>query len=97
MRKTISKTQGRVSKRSPKRAAKMLRRPRQAMPTPVRRALVEGGLLDAYRERPAYQRHDYLGWIAIAKRDSTRQKRLAQMLRELHDGDVYMNMAWRPR
>lgn len=49
----------------------------------------------AYDARPDYQRNDYLGWIARAKRPETRQKRLNQMLYELALGSVYMNMAWR--
>ncbi len=48
----------------------------------------------AYEARPDYQKNDYLGWIARAKRDDTRQKRLDQMLDELQRGGVYMKMAW---
>ncbi|MET0285938.1 MAG: YdeI/OmpD-associated family protein [Polyangiales bacterium] len=72
-----------------------LKRPKQPMPAHVKRALSERGLMKAYRARPAYQQNDYLGWIAKAVRDSTKDKRLAQMLRELQQGDVYMNMDWR--
>lgn len=67
------------------------------MPAAVRAALDERGLMAAYRARPPYQRNDYLGWIARAKLDATRQRRLQQMLDELADGTRYMNMAWRPR
>jgi uncharacterized protein YdeI (YjbR/CyaY-like superfamily) len=49
-----------------------------------------------FEARPAYQRNDYLGWIARARRESTRQKRLQQMLEELAAGGVYMNMPHRP-
>lgn len=73
-----------------------LKRPRQPMPAFVRAALLERGLLDAYRRRPAYQRNDYLGWITRAKRAETQAKRLTQMLAELERGDVYMNMAYHP-
>ncbi|MEO8685809.1 MAG: YdeI/OmpD-associated family protein [Devosia sp.] len=52
------------------------------------------GLADRYAARPAYQRNDYLMWINKAKRDDTRQKRIQQMLDELHAGDVYMRMKW---
>ncbi len=69
----------------------------EAMPPFVRDALTEAELLDTYRRRPAYQQNDYLSWIRRAKRLETKQKRLAQMLDELRMGDVYMNMAWRPR
>jgi uncharacterized protein YdeI (YjbR/CyaY-like superfamily) len=50
-----------------------------------------------YRERPPYQRNDYLMWINQAKLDATRQKRLARMLAELRSGNAYMGMAWRTR
>ena len=61
----------------------------------VRAALKERGLTAAYDARPDYQRNDYLGWIARAKRDDTKAKRLDQMLDELEHGGVYMNMVWR--
>lgn len=70
----------------------MLKRPQQAMPEDIHATLVERGLLDAYAERPACQRNDYLAWIAHAKRPETRAKRLGQMLDELAAGGVYMNM-----
>ena len=72
-------------------------RPRYPMPTFVADALARQGLLEAYRSRPPYQRNDYIGWIASAKREATREKRLRQMLDELERGDTYMKMAWRPR
>ncbi len=74
-----------------------LRRPRHPMPAFVREALLSRGLMEAYRARPPYQRNDYLGWIGRAKRDETKQRRLAQMLDELAAGDRYMNMRWRAR
>ena len=73
-----------------------LSRPLQEMPDFVREALTARGLMDAYEARPPYQRNDYLGWIARAKREDTRRRRLLQMLDELEAGDVYMKMAWRP-
>ncbi len=66
------------------------------MPALVERALLERGLMEAYRCRPPYQRNDYLGWIERAKRETTKLRRLAQMLDELEQGDRYMKMAWRP-
>jgi hypothetical protein len=36
-----------------------------------------------------------LGWIASAKREETKAKRIAQMLDELARGGVYMKMRWR--
>jgi len=71
-----------------------LRRPRNPMPDYVSQALVRDGLMDAFGKRPPYQRNDYLGWIARAKRAATREKRLAQMLDELASGDRYMNMVY---
>ena len=72
------------------------RRPRHPMPAFVREALIDNGLMGLYRERPPYQQNDYVGWIASAKREETRQKRLAQMLDELRQGDLYMKMEYRP-
>ena len=72
-----------------------LKRPQQPMPDFVRNALMERSLMKAYLARPPYQRNDYLGWINRAKREETRQNRLAQMLDELERGDKYMNMAYK--
>lgn len=72
-------------------------RAREEMPRSVELALAAEQLRDAYDARPAYQRNDYLIWIAKAKREETRQRRLAQMLDELRRGDVYMKMPWSPR
>lgn len=74
-----------------------LKRPRHPMPPFVRRALLDAGLMEAYRLRPAYQQNDYVGWIRRAKREETRQRRLAQMLDELERGDRYMKMSYRGR
>jgi len=71
-----------------------LKRPRNSMPSYVREALEASGLMAAYEARPPYQRNDYLGWIARAKLEATRQKRLDQMLSELRGGKLYMNMPW---
>ncbi|WP_245277591.1 YdeI/OmpD-associated family protein [Mesorhizobium sp. L48C026A00] len=38
-------------------------------------ALTKQGLMTAYDDRPDYQKNDYLGWIARAKRAETRHKR----------------------
>jgi hypothetical protein len=69
-----------------------LKRPRYAMPDFVKRALEERGLMAAYKERPAYQQNDYIGWIFRAIRQETKEKRLLQMLNELEAGGVYMKM-----
>lgn len=67
------------------------------MPDFFREALNTRGLMDAYRARPPYQQNDYIGWIQRAKLESTRQKRLNQMLDELERGRVYMKMKWNPK
>lgn len=53
-----------------------LKRPRYKMPALIRQALVKGKLMEAYRNRPAYQQNDYIGWITRAKRQETQEKRL---------------------
>ena len=72
-------------------------RPRYEMPTFLRAALNDRGLMDAYRARPPYQQNDYIGWIMRARLETTRQKRLNQMLDELEKGGVYMKMKWKPK
>ena len=69
-----------------------LKRPRYPMPEFVKNVLEERGLMDVYKERPAYQQNDYVGWISRAKRPETRDNRLQQMLDELEKGGVYMKM-----
>jgi|WetSurMetagenome_2_1015567.scaffolds.fasta_scaffold381227_2 uncharacterized protein YdeI (YjbR/CyaY-like superfamily) len=73
-----------------------LKRPRHPMPDFVKHTLEEHCLMEAYRERPAYQQNDYIGWISRAKREETKQKRLRQMLDELQAGGIYMNMKHTP-
>jgi uncharacterized protein YdeI (YjbR/CyaY-like superfamily) len=73
-----------------------LQREIQPMPDDVREALLQRGLTAEYDARPAYQRNDYLMWLAGAKREATRRKRLDQMLDELARGGVYMNMKHSP-
>ena len=53
------------------------------------------GLMDRYLTRPPYQQNDYIGWITRARLESTKQKRLTQMLDELERGGVYMRMKWK--
>ncbi len=69
-------------------------RPRYDMPEFFRDALNQRGLMDAYLARPPYQQNDYIGWIQRARLESTKQKRLSQMLDELKKGGVYMKMKW---
>ena len=74
-----------------------LKRERYEMPDFIREAIERRGLMSAYRARPDYQQNDYIRWISDAKRPATRQKRLAQMLEELDNGEAYMRMRWHPR
>jgi uncharacterized protein YdeI (YjbR/CyaY-like superfamily) len=67
------------------------------MPDFVRQALLENVVMEKYLDRPPYQQNDYIGWINNAKQDSTKQKRLNQMIEELKKGDVYMKMAYQPK
>jgi len=73
-----------------------LKRQRIPMPDFVKHALEEKVLMDDYLTRPAYQQNDYLAWITRAKHPHTVQKRLNQMLTELHQGGVYMKMKHPP-
>ena len=72
-----------------------LSRPIQPMPDFVRHVLEVEVLMKAYHSRPPYQQNDYLAWIRRAKRPETQTKRLAQMLEELKQGDVYIKMRYR--
>lgn len=67
------------------------------MPAFIRSALTNHSLLEAYKERPAYQQNDYIAWITRAKREETKEKRLTQMIEELQKGNRYMNMKWSGR
>ena len=73
----------------------VLKRTKHPMPSFIREALNERGLMDAYYSRPPYQQNDYIGWIGRAKLEETKQKRLNQMLEELEGGRLYMNMNWK--
>jgi hypothetical protein len=73
-----------------------LSRPLNPLPSAMEEALAAAGLTAAYLARPPYQRNDWAGWIARAKRPETRDRRLAQMLDELRRGDGYMNMPYGP-
>jgi len=74
-----------------------LQRPQYPMPDFVKESLLQRGLMELYRSRPAYQQNDYIGWILRAKRKETQEKRLAQMLDELEHGDKYMKMVYHPK
>ena len=70
-------------------------RARHPMATNIRERLEESRTMEAYEQRPPYQRNDYLIWIDDAKTPETHKKRLEQMIHELKRGNVYMRMAWR--
>jgi len=74
--------------------ARRLKRPIYPIPAFIQQALHTHGVLAAYQRRPAYQQNDYIGWITRAKRETTREQRLRQMLDELAAGDRYMRMAY---
>jgi len=71
-----------------------LTRDLQQIPEDIASRLKAEGVQTAYEVRPAYQRNDYLGWIARAKRQDTREKRIRQMLDELKAGNAYMRMKY---
>jgi len=64
------------------------------MPAEIKAILLKEDLLEAYHDRPFYQRNDYLYWLTSAKREETKNKRIKQMLEELKAGNAYMNMAY---
>ena len=74
----------------------MLKRPLAKMPAPLRTELEAANLMPAFKQRPPYQRNDYLHWIARANHPETRRKRIDQMIDELTKGGVYMGMPHRP-
>lgn len=67
------------------------------MPDFIRGELDASDLMGKYKSRPPYQQNDYIAWITRAKREETRQRRLAQMLCELQKGDVYMKMSYKAK
>lgn len=69
-----------------------LKREIYPMPQDVEDILNSENLMETYRSRPPYQQNDYIGWIISAKKIETRNKRIRQMIFELHDGHLYMGM-----
>lgn len=66
------------------------------MPDTLRAELEAADLMPAFQQRPAYQRNDYLRWIARARHPETRRRRIDQMIGELAKGGIYMGMPHRP-
>ena len=71
-----------------------LKRPKHPIPDFVKNELMSHGLIDVYLARPPYQQNDYIGWITRAKQETTKAKRLNQMIDELKDNDKYMKMGY---
>ncbi len=67
------------------------------MPEFIRPALIEKYLMESYRNRPAYQQNETIGWITRARRVETKEKRLEQMLDELATGNRYMKMKYQAK
>lgn len=70
----------------------MLKRQKQELPQYIEEALVSSSVMSDYLKRPSYQQNDYISWVSRAKQETTKQKRLQQMINELKLGGVYMNM-----
>ncbi len=79
------------------REEEKLSRPVHPLPDFIDDALKESNLDKSYKRRPAYQKNDYIGWIARAKTEKILYKRLHQMLDELKDEDKYMKMKHHPK
>ncbi len=69
-----------------------LKREIYPLPEDIHQLLKETQVLEAYKNRPDFQKNDYIGWIGRAKRKETREKRIEQMITELKGGKKYMNM-----
>ncbi len=61
----------------------MLKRPLAEMPDNLRAELDAADLMRAFKQRPAYQRNDYMHWVARARHPENRRKRINQMIGEL--------------
>ena len=94
--KALIKTVVRQAAANPGLDSKPAKRQKQTMPAFVARELKARGLKPAYAARPPYQRNDYLSWITSAKQESTKLRRLEQMLGEL-ESDKYMGMDYQVR
>lgn len=69
---------------------------KQPMPGNIKAALQKRKLLEAFDARPAYQRDEYLKWVALAAGPAAKQKRLDQMLDELEKGGLFKGEPWTP-
>jgi uncharacterized protein YdeI (YjbR/CyaY-like superfamily) len=69
---------------------------KQPMPGNIKAALQKRKLLEAFDARPAYQRDEYLKWVALAAGPAAKQKRLDQMLDELEKGGLFKGEPYTP-
>lgn len=63
-------------------------KPKQAVriPKDLREAISLADLLTQFKDRPYYQRKDYVGWIEDAKLPETRERRIRRVIEELQKG-----------
>ncbi|MFP4403962.1 YdeI/OmpD-associated family protein [Rhodosalinus sp.] len=67
------------------------------MPRETGAALDGQGLRGAFDARPPRPRHDWLGWIATAKKPGTRARRRASISADLEAGHGYTGLDWHPK
>lgn len=66
------------------------------LPLYIKKALQQSKLLDAFEKQIYTYRKGYVHWIEQAKQEETKQRRIAQMLREVKSGKEYMGMQRAP-
>jgi hypothetical protein len=59
----------------------------------LKKALIEKNLLLKFKERPHYQKRDYIQWVTSPKQEETKQRRILILLRDLQEG-TYMKMKY---
>jgi hypothetical protein len=69
-----------VMKKTAVKKRTSLKRSINPMPQKIRTLLIKHNVLESYKARPPYQQNDYLGWIARAQLDTTKEKRIKQWL-----------------
>jgi hypothetical protein len=65
------------------------------LPEKLRAILQSKDLLNRFRERPPYQKRDYVQWTTSPAREETKARRFKILLEDLKTGR-FMNMAYRP-
>lgn len=71
---------------SPKRKVPSKPKPMPEMPDAFSDALVAATVLDRFKAMPPGYRREYIEWVAEAKTDSTRDKRIAQAVEWIGEG-----------